>query len=206
MRARTLLIVFAVTMQASSAKDLGVIGPVYRIAEPDLLQTIEATLRAKAQSGELALLQQAAQRRARAALETPEPVAGVSRTATPRRFYFDPSVSFPENVVDDQGKIIVAAGTTHNPLEVITMSKHLLFFDARDRAQVAQARGLINRYQGRVKPILVAGSYMGLMRTWKEPVYYDQHGALTRQLGITQVPALVSQEGRRLRIDELAVP
>ena len=29
--------------------------------------------------------------------------------------------------------------------------------------------------------------------------------SLTRRLGITQVPALVSQEGLRLRIDELAV-
>ena len=37
------------------------------------------------------------------------------------------------------------------------------------------------------------------------PVYYDQNGTLTRQLGIAQVPALVSQEGLRLRIDELVL-
>jgi len=29
---------------------------------------------------------------------------------------------------------------------------------------------------------------------------------LTRRLGIAQVPALVSQEGKRLRIDEMEVP
>ena len=41
------------------------------------------------------------------------------------------------------------------------------------------------------------------MKFWRIPIYYDQHGLLTRRLGIAQVPALVSQEGLRLRIDEL---
>ena len=43
------------------------------------------------------------------------------------------------------------------------------------------------------------------MKSWRQPVYYDQLGLLTRRLGITKVPALVSQEGLRLRIDELAI-
>ena len=98
----------------------------------------------------------------------------------------------------------VAAGTRANPLEIVSLSKHLLFFDGSDEQQVAQARTLIARYDGRVKPILVAGSYLALMQRWRTPVYYDQQGALTRKLGITQVPALVSQQGTQLRIDELA--
>ena len=56
-----------------------------------------------------------------------------------------------------------------------------------------------------MKPILTGGSYLDLMQAWQLPVYYDQLGMLTRRLGIRQVPALVSQEGKRLRIDELEV-
>jgi conjugal transfer pilus assembly protein TraW len=41
------------------------------------------------------------------------------------------------------------------------------------------------------------------MRLWRRPVYYDQQGQLVEKLGIRHVPALVSQEGRRLRIDEI---
>ena len=44
------------------------------------------------------------------------------------------------------------------------------------------------------------------MKAWRTPIYYDQQGLLTRRLGIRQVPALVSQEGRLLRIDEISVP
>ena len=46
-------------------------------------------------------------------------------------------------------------------------------------------------------------AYLDLMQAWRRPVYFDQHGRLTRQFGVTQVPALVSQDGARLRIDEL---
>jgi conjugal transfer pilus assembly protein TraW len=54
-----------------------------------------------------------------------------------------------------------------------------------------------------VKLILTGGSYLDLMRRWKLAVFYDQQGHLTTQLGIRHVPALVTQDGKRLRIDEL---
>jgi conjugal transfer pilus assembly protein TraW len=101
--------------------------------------------------------------------------------------------------------VLFPAGLRKNPLDVVSLSKHLLFFDARDVRQVAKARELIARYQGRVKPILVGGSYIDLMKAWNTPVYYDQEGTLVRKLGITGVPAIVSQEGSRLRIDEVTV-
>jgi conjugal transfer pilus assembly protein TraW len=101
---------------------------------------------------------------------------------------------------------LFAAGTRKNPLDVVSLSKHLLFFDARDRRQVTRARELIARYAGKVKPILTGGSYLDLMKAWRIPVYYDQQGTLTRRFGIRQVPALVSQEGARLRIDEVVLP
>ena len=39
-----------------------------------------------------------------------------------------------------------AAGTRKNPLEVVSLSRHLLFFDARDRRQVTRAKELMARY------------------------------------------------------------
>ena len=57
-----------------------------------------------------------------------------------------------------------------------------------------------------MKPILVGGSYLDLMKSWRTPVFYDQDGLLIKRLGIQHVPAIVSQEGLRLRIDELVLP
>ena len=187
------------------AMDLGVIGPTYEISEPHLLQMIEQRLREKERSGELGRLQAEARERGIATVKNPAPVAGLRATETVRTFYFDPSFILDRNILGPQGELLFAAGTRKNPLEVVSLSRHLLFFDARDPRQVGRARQLIALYQGRVKPILVGGAYLDLMQSWHLPVYYDQQGLLTRRLGITQVPALVSQEGLRLRIDELAV-
>ena len=187
------------------AMDLGVIGPTYEISEPHLLQMIEQRLREKERSGELGRLEAEARERGIATVKNPPPVAGLRATEAVRTFYFDPSFTLDRNVLGPQGELLFAAGTRKNPLEVVSLSRHLLFFDARDPRQVGRARQLITLYQGRVKPILVGGSYLDLMQSWHVPVYYDQQGLLTRRLGITQVPALVSQDGLRLRIDELAV-
>ena len=187
------------------AMDLGVIGPTYEISEPHLLQMIEQRLRAKERSGELGRLEAQVRERGIATVKNPPPVTGLRATETVRTFYFDPSFTLDRNILGPQGELLFAAGTRKNPLEVVSLSRHLLFFDARDPRQVGRARQLIALYQGRVKPILVGGSYLDLMQSWHVPVYYDQQGLLTRRLGITQVPALVSQDGLRLRIDELAV-
>ena len=185
------------------AEDLGVIGPVYSIAEKDLLAFIETRLRAKEGSGELAAIQREATDRALRSIEDPQPVTEVGKVVKGRTYYYDPSVVVPANITDEAGKVLIPAGTKVNPLETVSLSKQLLFFDARDPKQVRQARALIASNRGQLKPILTGGSYMDLMRRWKLRVYYDQQGALVKQLGILAVPALVSQEGKRLRIDEL---
>ena len=187
------------------AIDLGTIGPVYPIQEPHLLDFIRKRLQEKERSGELKKLEEAARTRATQAVTHPMPVAGIKTAETARTFFYDPTFTLDRNVLDDKGNLLFTAGTRKNPLEVVSLSKHLLFFDARDKRQVARARELITFYKGRVKPILVGGSYLDLMRAWRTPVYYDQQGVLTRRLGIKQVPAIVSQEGLRLRIDELVL-
>jgi conjugal transfer pilus assembly protein TraW len=189
--------------QTATADHLGVIGPVYEIAEPNLLEVILAKLRHAESAGVLARLQQDAQRNARRAIEEPEPVPSVTRTTRARSFFHDPSIVVPHAITDADGKVIVAPGTRVNPLDTVSLSKSLLFFDARDPNQVKRARGLLDQQQGRVKLILTGGSYLELMRRWQVPVFYDQNGALVAKLGIRQVPAMVSQDGRRLRIDEL---
>lgn len=204
---RTLL--FAAMLAATGhiqPADLGTIGPVYPIAEPHLLDDIRQRLQEKERSGELKRLEQQARARGVDAVAHPQPVAGVRPAETARTFYFDPSFTLDRNIFDDKGQLLFAAGTRKNPLEVVALSKHLLFFDARDQRQVKRARELIAFYRGRAKPILVGGSYLDLMKAWRMRVYYDQQGLLTRRLGITQVPAIVSQDGLRLRIDELVLP
>ena len=186
-------------------EDLGRVGPVYPVAEPDLLELIQSRLQQKQKSGELVRIERDFRDRSRRSIESPQPVAGLVRTRSPRTFHFDPSVTVPETLRDHDGKVLVAAGTRVNPLDFISLSNHLIFFDARDSAQAQKALTLRSHYQGRAHLILTGGSYIDFMKRFDVRVYFDQQGLLVRRLGIRQVPALVTQEGKRLRIDELKV-
>lgn len=196
----------ALASMCAQATDLGTLGPTYDIVEPHLLQMIEQRLREKERSGELARIEQEARQRGTHAVRHPPSLANVRPTHSARTFFYDPTYTLERNLLGARGELLFAAGTQANPLDVVSLSRHLLFFDARDARQVRHARELIAHYRGKVKPILTGGSYLDLMKSWRMPVYYDQQGLLTHRLGITQVPALVSQEGRRLRIDEMQVP
>jgi conjugal transfer pilus assembly protein TraW len=199
------LLVFLLSGSAQ-ARDLGVVGPVYPIIEPDLLQEITLKLREKERSGQLAEMQVQAQRRAQARIHNPPPVEGLHKAQANRSWRFDPSVRFDEPVLDGQGRIVVPAGATANPLAVVRLSQTLLFFDGRDPAQVDRVRAEIAATQGPVTAILVGGSPLALAQAWQRPVYFDQAGALVQRLGIRAVPARVTQDGRALLIQEFTAP
>lgn len=189
--------------QLGYAIDLGVIGPVYVITEPSLIEAIQNKLREMQASGGLERLQRESQSRIRREVEQPAPVAGITRATRARSFHFDPSIEVPYPILDNDGRVLVAPGTRVNPLDTVSLSRPLLFLDARDSVQLERAQRLLVDRKGQLKLILTGGSYLDLMRRWKLAVFYDQQGHLTTQLGIRHVPALVTQDGKRLRIDEL---
>jgi conjugal transfer pilus assembly protein TraW len=188
---------------AACAQDLGVVGPVYPIAEPSLLEVILARLRNAEATGELARVQRDAQARAKKQIEQPAAIVKLTKTTQARSFYYDPSIVVPYAIHDADGKLLVPPGTRVNPLDTVSLSQALLFIDARDTAQVKRASGILDERGGKLKVILTGGSYLDLMRRWKRPVFFDQQGTLTDKLGIRHVPALVTQDGKRLKIEEI---
>lgn len=190
---------------AAVAVDYGRIGPTYPVKEPDMLEWIEKRVAAKVASGEALRYQKEQSEKIERRLLNPAPLLSVSKATRGRTVYFDPTFVVDENVADDKGRILVAAGTTINPLDRVGLSRPLIFFDARDKSQVAFAKRFLDGRAGLAKPILVGGSYFDLMKLWDTPVYFDQQSALIRKLGIKHVPAIVVQEGKRLRIDEIAL-
>ena len=185
-----------------AGRDLGVVGPVYPIAEPDMLDQIRSVLEAKQASGELERLQREAQRRMRARVETPAPVAGLKRARAVREWDVDPSVRFDEPIVDGHGRVVVPAGTLANPLAVVRLTQVLLFIDGRDPDQLHAARSFIDNSTPGVILVLTAGSPASLSAQWRLPVYFDQGGRLVQRFGIHAVPASVTQAGLALRVRE----
>jgi len=188
--------------QAGEASPAMIVGPVYEIAEPSMLDELMKKLKADEASGVLRRKLEEGQRRAIQSIKSPRANDGLSRAAAARTWYYDPTVTATENIMAN-GKIVVPAGTTVNPLDKVNWSKLWLFIDGRDPAQVAHARKLSQQLRASLKVILTGGSYEATSQALGVYVYFDQHALLTNRFGITALPATVRQDGRRLRIDEV---
>jgi len=190
---------------AVSAKDLGVRGATWPVAEPDLLEEIETRLLELERSGALARLEDEARERARRSLEEPAAVAGIAPARERRSRLLDPAITVARDIRTADGSLIAAAGTRVNPLDRTTLSRDLLFVDGRREAEIAWALGR-ERESGRAaKIVLLAGRPLALMRRHGRPFFFDTGGVLATRFRIAATPALVTQAGARLRITEIPV-
>lgn len=199
----TVLILLCVT--GAQADRLGVIGPTYPIMEMNFLQQIQQRLLTMQKNGEFEKIQEKFKARAIQTAKEPKPVRGLSHTVNARTFFVDPGMKVEEDITDNDGKLIAPAGTYVNPLDTITMRKKLYFFDGADLRQQAAAKRFYDAETIKPKLVLVAGKPFDLMERWNIPVYFDQAGGITKHFGIQHTPAVVSQEGRMLRVDELKI-
>lgn len=173
------------------AKDFGARGEVFQIVEEDFSDL----LKQRAQGLDIQAFQGSLKHHV--SQWSPQPVKGLRTTTQPRTFTFDPTYVVQEDLKDHEGRVFAPRGLRMNPLKILPFKGKLAFIQGDAPAQLSWAQGLEE-----TKVILVSGSPRDLMKKTGMTLYFDQGGFLTKRLGIQQVPALVVQEGDRLRIDE----
>lgn len=190
------------------AKDFGVHGVIYSIEEQDPIALIQKKLKVMDDNGELARRNLELQKKARTSVERPKPVEGIIKATEDRIFYYDPTYVVKKDLYDHQGRIFAKKGSRINPLETVSLSTNLLFFDGDDAAQLDWVKEQLtkSREAKLLRLILVKGAPLTLSEELKVSVYFDQGGILTKKIGIKHVPAVVSQETLRLRIEEIVLP
>lgn len=94
--ATAVVLLAAVVAQPVQAKELGTIGHLFPIAEPDLLTFIGQRLKDMEDSGEMDRLQREAEARVKAHAVRPAPVAGLTPAKTDRAFLYDPTFTVRE--------------------------------------------------------------------------------------------------------------
>lgn len=192
-----LALVFPVSLQGARAagKDLGVHGRLYEIKEEDMLSFI------KRKAGGIdmrALRENMAGNLERAH----EKLSAVSLDVPPaeeeRTRYVDPTVNVPNPVYDLAGKIVSPAGTV-NPLEYVPLSKPILFLreDQMERllGEIGEKKPVLMLTDGDVR---AASSLAGRM-------VYRASPFILERLQVQKTPSLVTQEGLRLRVKEMAL-
>jgi conjugal transfer pilus assembly protein TraW len=186
---------------AAGARDLGQVGRVYPIAEPDALGEIES--RAARVNWDEVLPPQG---RERLVLDyRPAGLEPLPRAQEDRVRLVDLTYTLDVDLPDGKGGVLYPKGYTFNPLEHVVYPNILVFLDGDDPEQVAWFEGSALAREPRVRVILSGGSYHELARTLGRPVFYLTR-PLRERLQLEAVPAVAWQQGVHLELREIDVP
>lgn len=200
----TLLVGVAPLASAESPPARVRIGPVYGIAEPDMLEELQQKLQKMQADGTLRRMQEEAAASGARSIARPTGL-GLPRAIYQRQWTHDPSYVVPADIADHQGRKFAYAGDRINPLERgVHLSKPLLFLDADDQVQAKALPALLAQLRS-PKVILTNGDWAAISRQIGQPVFFDQRGTLVKTFGISAVPAIVEQKGSLLQITEIVV-
>ena len=117
--------------------DLGIIGPVSEIAEPDLAEEI------KKRVAEIDIETRARERVATYWRRAPFIDVPKARERRVRRL--DPTVTTENDLRDHEGRLLAPAGTRINPMAALPLTSRVLIFDGADPAERQWARDHIRR-------------------------------------------------------------
>lgn len=200
---KSIMFVFLVcfVVLPTAAKDFGIRGNNHSISEQPFLEMMHERLQKVDMEKERKKMEQIARMR----IHNPLPITNVTSATENKTFYYDPTYILDEDAILPDGTMLHPAGTSVNPLEYIEFDRKLIFIDEREQNQV---NWLKNKLEEDVeselenKIILVGGSPLKLQEELGVNIYFDQQGALTTTFGITHTPAILIQEGLRLKVKE----
>lgn len=200
---KLLLIICLFYLPIVCAKDYGVLGKTFVIAETDFLEYLLQKMKVMQTNGEWKTIQSTFKKRVKEHLARPTPTR-LPRAEVNRTWFFNPSLTVPYDVRDGHGQVIVQKGSVINPLDRVGLSSTLLFFDGDDEAQVAWVVEELTRHP-KVKLILTSGSVKDLANQFKQAVYFDLNGFLLIKFQVKHLPVSVFQAGKQLQINEVRV-
>jgi len=179
------------------AKDFGILGETFCIQEESILSFFQRQLSAKFSPAAYQQLLKNTAERAKYPISPAVPADAIQSAV----YYYDPSFIAQETITDSLGTTLVTKGTLINPLQTVRLSSGLLFFDGNNPTHINWAR----KQQGNYKWILVQGSPFELEKQENRPIYFDQNGFSAHKFQLTHIPARITQEGLRLKIEEIPV-
>lgn len=182
------------------AKDFGVYGATSSIEEQDLIQFLKEKIDSYSEEDRRVVfesIQRAFVSKTKMTME----VEGIKKTKVYSVSYFDPTITVNRDILNHRGQVIVKAGTHFNPLSRVSLNQDLLFFDATDESQLNWAKD----QEKSATWILIKGKPIQLESDLNRPIYFDQGGTLSKKFGVYEVPARVSQEDQRIKIEFIPV-
>lgn len=201
---RILILLFSLQLSLQIyAKDFSHLGQTYPIIEQNLLELIYQKLTIYKKTGQLDKMQRGFQAQVERTTLRPNG-SELKRALSEKIRFFNPSLNLKNPIKNHKGEVIADKGKIVNPLDYIKLSRELVFIngDRVEELEFAAKKLTINNAN---KIILVNGNVKEANKFLNNPVYFDQNARLINRFNLEVTPTVISQEGKLLKITEVAL-
>jgi len=191
---------FLATVPKLFAKDLGIFGPVYPIAERDAHEEIEE----KARSVDWNKIIAREMNENRIRNYKPKESVSLPRAAADFVKMIDLTYTLDFDIPDGRGGVLYAKGFSFNPLDYILYPRTIIILNGSDRGQVEwlKASSFLRKLNSTLW--ITEGSYYDLSRELGRSVYFVS-AQLVERFSITAVPSIISQQQNMLEVREVCI-
>lgn len=182
---------------AAAITDLGKVGEVYPVIEPDIREEMKREAALRWENIKKAHLKKISDYR-------PFDLQPLPKAKQDRRFVVDMTYTLDHDIKDKEGRVVYPRGYTFNPLDYIHMSIGLVVIDGDDPAQVRWFKDSPYRDDHRMKLLLSCGSARNLAVELNRGVFYL--GAdVAKRLQLKVVPCVAVQKNTEMEITEFSL-
>ena len=198
-----ILVWLAVSSTGLHAKELGVFGAVYAIAEKDALKEIEERA-ARADVKRMVNRDELTKKLKNYTPGDLENVKDLPATKKERSFFVDMTYTLEADIADEKGNVVYPKGYTFNPLDYVAYPNTIIILNGKSPGQIAWFKKSAYSRDLRTKLIITDGSYADVSKALKRPVFYANLGVVNA-FQIKAVPSVVRQKGRLMEVREIVV-
>lgn len=195
----SVLVLLSALSSTVQARDLGRVGAVYPIAEPDSL----AEIREKAAKVDWKKVFDKEKLTRKVRNFKPKDLKRLPAARRDRAFLSDLTYTLDVDIPDGKGGILYPKGYTFNPLDYLRFRRTIVVINGNDCRQVEWFRKSPWNKDTNVMLLLTDGGYFELGKRLRRPVFYAS-ALIVDRLGLKAVPSVVRQQGRFMEVREYA--
>lgn len=188
----------------SLSADLGRVGEIFEITEPNFLDKLYERFAELEAEGAVDKLREDMTARTKSYVFEPRPVEGIVKATEDHVRYFDPSITVQEDLRDHRGVIFARKGTVVNPLDHVFSAPKIIMIDGTDPVQVEWSMTQGDEINSVIT--LIRGRPIDLTNKHGRRFWFDQDGIIAHRFEIAAVPSVIEVAGREMKITEVKLP
>jgi len=188
------LLFMAAPAYAESTRNLGRIGTVYSIVEPDMVEEFKANIDQEKLAKFMAEQKQSYQ---------PKDIHALPAAKRDRTFFVDMTFTLDHDIHGENGEIMYQRGLTWNPLEYVSPPL-IVVINGEDPRQVEWFEKSPYYKNLKTKLLLSAGYAAPMIKHFNRPVFYLTR-SITERLQLAAAPCIIVQNGKKMMVQEVKV-